>query len=55
MMETGDKQPNFEAIWRVANAFEIPPHKIVKWSKIKLNRKDKLFPVFSPFAVFFHS
>lgn len=30
MIETGDKQPNFETIWRIANAFEIPVHKLVE-------------------------
>lgn len=30
MIETGTKQPNFETIWRIANAFEIPPHELVK-------------------------
>lgn len=31
MIETGTKQPNFETIWRVANAFEIPPHELVEY------------------------
>ena len=30
MIETGDKQPNFETIWRIALAFDIPPHKLVQ-------------------------
>jgi transcriptional regulator with XRE-family HTH domain len=30
MIETGTKQPNFETIWRIANAFEMPPHELVK-------------------------
>ena len=29
MIETGTKQPNFETIWRIANAFKIPPHEFV--------------------------
>ena len=29
MIETGAKQPNFETIWRIANAFEICPHELV--------------------------
>lgn len=29
MIETGTKQPNFETIWRIANAFEMPPHELV--------------------------
>ena len=31
MIETGTKQPNFETIWRIANAFEIPPHELVEY------------------------
>ena len=30
MIENGDKQPNFETIWRIANAFEIRPHILVQ-------------------------
>lgn len=30
MIETGEKQPNFETIWRIANAFEMLPHELVK-------------------------
>ena len=30
MIETGAKQPNFETIWRIALAFDIPPHDLVK-------------------------
>ncbi len=30
MIETGTKQPNFETIWRIANAFEISPHELVE-------------------------
>ena len=30
MIEVGTKQPNFETIWRIANTFEMPPHKLVK-------------------------
>jgi transcriptional regulator with XRE-family HTH domain len=29
MIEVGTKQPNFETIWRIANAFDIPPHLLV--------------------------
>ena len=31
MIEVGTKQPNFETIWRIANAFNIPPHTLVKY------------------------
>ena len=30
MIESGTKQPNFETIWRIANAFELPPHELVE-------------------------
>ena len=30
MIESGSKQPNFETIWRIANAFDMPPHELVK-------------------------
>jgi len=30
MIERGAKQPNFETVWRIANAFGIPPHELVK-------------------------
>ena len=30
MIESGSTQPNFETIWRIANAFGIPPHELVK-------------------------
>ena len=29
MIETGAKQPNFETLWRIANALELPPHILV--------------------------
>lgn len=29
MIETGKKQANFETIWRIANALELPPHRLV--------------------------
>ena len=30
MIETGAKQPNFETIWAIANAFDMMPHELVK-------------------------
>lgn len=30
MIENGDKQPNFETIWRIANAFDLSPHELVR-------------------------
>lgn len=29
MIERGTKQPNFETIWRIANALELSPHSLV--------------------------
>ncbi|MDD6643108.1 MAG: helix-turn-helix transcriptional regulator [Firmicutes bacterium] len=29
MIETGAKQPNFETLWRIANALELLPHSLV--------------------------
>ncbi|MCL2020300.1 MAG: helix-turn-helix transcriptional regulator [Oscillospiraceae bacterium] len=31
MIESGAKQPNFETVWRIANAFGLPPHILVKY------------------------
>ena len=30
MIEKGSKQANFETIWRIANALDLPPHKLVE-------------------------
>ena len=30
MIETGDKVPNFETIWRIAAALELRPYELVK-------------------------
>jgi len=30
MIESGAKQANFETIWRIANAFDMPPNALVK-------------------------
>lgn len=29
MIESGKKQPNFETIWKIANALEMPVYKLV--------------------------
>lgn len=29
MIESGTKQPNFETIWRIADALDIPPSELV--------------------------
>ena len=40
MIETGAKQANFETLWRIANALDIPPNKLVKYieDEIKNNQ-----------------
>ena len=30
MIENGEKHPNLETVWRIANTLEIPPHELVK-------------------------
>lgn len=30
MIESGSKQANFETLWKIANAFDIPVHQLVK-------------------------
>lgn len=29
MIESGAKNPNFETLWAISNAFEMPPHALV--------------------------
>ncbi len=40
MIETGRKQPNFETIWNIANAFEMPPHKLVELIELEAIRME---------------
>ena len=35
MIETGTKQPNFETIWRIANAFGLSPHELVRYIEME--------------------
>lgn len=30
MIESGEKQANFETVWRIANALDMPPHELVR-------------------------
>ncbi len=30
MIENGEKHPNLETIWRIANTLEVPPHELVR-------------------------
>lgn len=42
MIESGAKQANFETIWRIANAFDIPPHKLVEMIENEINSPTKV-------------
>ncbi len=39
MIESGAKQPNFETIWRLANAFGLYPHELVKLIEVECKMK----------------
>lgn len=44
MIENGDKNPNFETIWKIACAFGISPHQLVRLIEnecIKLDSQSK--------------
>ena len=38
MIEKGSKQANFETIWRIANALDLPPHKLVEMIEEEIRR-----------------
>ena len=40
MIETGTKQPNFETIWAIANAFELQPYELVRMIEIEAIRLE---------------
>lgn len=37
MIESGEKQANFETIWKIANALEIAPHEFVRLIEIEIS------------------
>lgn len=41
MIETGAKQANFETLWRIANALEIPPNKLVKYIEDEIEKNQE--------------
>ncbi len=41
MIENGTKQPNFETIWRIANAFDLAPHELVERIEREAENNDK--------------
>ena len=48
MIELGTKQPNFETVWRIANAFGIPPHIMVEYIEIVAEGEFKKRPISPP-------
>ncbi len=40
MIETGVKQANFETIWKIANALEISPSKLVKYIEDEIKNNE---------------
>ena len=40
MIESGTKKPNFETIWRIANAFDLPPHTLVRLVEEEIQREQ---------------
>lgn len=38
MIESGDKKANFETLWKIANAFGIDPHVLVKMIEEEANK-----------------
>lgn len=41
MIENGSKQANFETIWRLSNAFELPPHEFVRLVECEIERMNQ--------------
>ena len=41
MIESGSKQANFETVWRIANAFDLPPHELVRLVEEEIQRGER--------------
>ena len=41
MIESGEKQANFETLWRIANALDIPPHELVLLIECEISTSAK--------------
>ena len=41
MIESGTKKPNFETIWRIANAFDMAPHELVRLVEEEIQRGER--------------
>ena len=42
MIETGEKQANFETLWRIANALGLAPHELVFMIECEAKKKQKM-------------
>lgn len=40
MIESGDKKANFETLWKIAIAFGIDPHELVKMIEEEANKEN---------------
>ena len=38
MIETGEKNPSFETVWRIANTFGLKPHELVKMIEDEISK-----------------
>lgn len=41
MIESGSKQANFETVWRIANAFDMAPHELVRLVEEVIQRGER--------------
>lgn len=41
MIENGSKQANFETIWRLSNALELPSHEFVRLVECEIERMNQ--------------
>lgn len=41
MIESGSKQANFETVWRIANAFDLLPHTLVRLVEEEIQRGER--------------
>ena len=41
MIESGSKQANFETVWRIANAFDMAPHELVRLVEEDIQRGER--------------
>lgn len=41
MIESGSKQANFETVWRIANAFDLTPHTLVRLVEEEIQRGER--------------